>query len=283
MQRNAHLLTVKHFLADHKPSTRRDQIFLIDQSIIGKMVQAAKINKSDRVLEIGPGLGFLTDALSREAKEVLAIEIDERFKPYLEKLPPNVEVVYGDAYRLLNNKHFLWKSRPPTKTVSSIPYGQAQNMLHNYTNYSWYQGNLFWFAPLSLANKINHEPILSAYFQAEVLEHVPKSSFYPEPNTVSAIIHFKRISDPRVTGDFSIYLRRWFYNHEHIKLKNALREGIIAATDKLKGKKVTQNEARALIAGLQIPQKDLEVLTNNIQPIYYFEIPEKLKLWFDSL
>ena len=280
---NSYLSTVKNFLKEYSLFAGKDQFFLVDQIVIDKMVKAAHISKSDRVLEIGPGLGFLTKALAQEAKEVIAIEIDERFKPYLDKLPPNVAVIYGDAYRLLNNKKFLWETRPPTKTVSSIPYSQAQNMLHNYTNYSWYQGDLVWLAPLSLANKVNQEPILGAYFQTKILERVSKSSFFPEPNTISAIIYFARIPNPKITGNFSIYLRRWLYNHEDIKVRNALREGIITAADKLKGRKVTKNNARTLITGLRIPQANLDALTSNIPPTYYVEVPKKLQRWFDDL
>jgi len=273
---------VKKFLLDNKAEIDKDQFFCIDENILNKMVEVAKINSTDCVLEIGPGLGFLTQKLSIKAKQVIAIEIDKKFKPYL-NLPNNVEVIYGNAYELLNNKNFLNNTKAPTKTVSSIPYSQAQNMLHNYTNHTWYQGDLIWLAPKSLADKINKEPILGAYFNAEIVMDVPKTAFYPEPNTLSAIIHFHRLSDPFISGDFEIYLRRWFYNNEQFKVKNMLREGIINVAKDLKQKIITKNEARELIKTLNIPNIELEKLTNNIRPEYYFDIPSKLKSWFDII
>lgn len=273
----------KEFIRTHPNNVQNDQFFLIDPSAIRQLIKAARVGSSDRVLEVGPGLGFLTRELAKVAKEVLAIEIERDFEPFLRELPPNVELVFGDAYRLLNNKDFLSRMRPPSKTVSSIPYSQAQNMLHNYTNWSWYQGDLVWLVPLSLAEKVNHEPILSAYFLAEVVEEVPKSSFYPEPNTSSAIIYFHRIPDPASTKDFAIYLRRWFYNNEDCKVKNTIREGVIKAAYDLKGKRITKNEARELLDFLEIPAIEQEKLTNNIRPEYYFEIPAKLLSWFKSL
>lgn len=266
-----------------KPDLLRDQFFLTDEEIIKKMVDIGKITKDDRVLEVGAGPGFLTRELASSAKDVLAIEIDKRFGPILRDLPGNVEVIYGDAYKLLNDKDFLRKTRPPTKTVSNIPYSQAQNMLHNYTNYSWYKGDLIWLAPTSLANKVNNEPILGAYFTAKVIEIVPKSTFYPEPKTSSAIIYFKRIPDPKKTKNFEIYFRRWLYNHEEWKVKNALREGIIKSGFDLKKVRVTKNEARKLISDLGIPDEELDKLTNNIRPEYYFEVPRKLESWFTEL
>ena len=265
------------------PSINKDQFFLVRHQVAKKMADAAKITKKDRVLEVGPGLGLITRELASRAKEVIAIEIDEQFKPVLKNLPKNVEVIYGNAYQLLNDKNFLADTKPPTKTVSSIPYSQAQNMLHNYTNHTWHKGDLVWLAPASLTNKTNNEPILGAYFKASIIEIVPKTSFYPQPNTASAIIYFQRIPDPKKTKNFEIYFRRWLYSHEKWKVKNAVREGIINAGFDLKKTKVTKNQAKKLIAGLNMPDSEINKLTNNIKPIYYFEIPKKLKNWFNSI
>ncbi|MBI2032552.1 MAG: hypothetical protein HYT09_02805 [Candidatus Levybacteria bacterium] len=270
---------VQKFIAKNGTNIKEDQYFLIDEDAINKLVEIADINDSDRVLEIGPGLGFLTKSLASKAESVIAIEKDEKFRETLSVLPKNVEVIFGDAYKLLNNQSFREKTSPPNKTVSNIPYSQAQNMLHNYTNHEWYQGDLIWVAPLSMVNKINNEPILGAYFHAELVEIVSKSSFYPEPNTTSAIIIFKRIPDPKLTKDFAIYFRRWLYSHEAWKVKNAIREGIIAAAFDLKNKKITKNQARELIERLNIPEQELEKLTNNISLNYYFDVPNKLREW----
>jgi len=260
-----------------KPNLSKDQFFLIDTKVIKKIVDIAQITKKDKVLEIGAGLGFLTHELALRAKEVITIEIDRQFETILKNLPSNVKVTYGDAYHLLNSKSFRAETKPPTKTVSSIPYSQAQNMLHNYTNSLWYQKDLVWLAPTSLANKVNNEPILGAYFTAEVIETVPKSAFYPQPNTASAIIYFKRIIDPKKTKNFTIYFRRWLYNHENWRVKNVLREGIVKAAYDLKGIRITKNEAKRLISSLGIPNRELNKLTNNIRPEYYFEIPPETR------
>lgn len=280
---NSLLEQVKEFLAENKAVIEKDQFFCIDETVFNKMIEVAQLSREDRVLEVGPGLGFLTRKLASKVKGIITIEIDEKFKPYLNRLPGNVEVIYGNAYKLLNDKIFLGHHQPPTKTVSNIPFSQAQNMLHNYTNYSWYRGDLIWLAPKSLAEKVNKEPILGAYFKAEIISEVPKSAFYPQPKTLSAIIHFHHLPDPLKSGDFTIYLRRWLYNHEQIKVKNTLREGIINASKDLKQKTITKNQARELIKTLNIPPAELEKLTNNVRPEYYFEVPTKLKPWFEAL
>jgi 16S rRNA A1518/A1519 N6-dimethyltransferase RsmA/KsgA/DIM1 with predicted DNA glycosylase/AP lyase activity len=194
-----------------------------------------------------------------------------------------VQIIYGDAYKLLNNHQFRKTLPPLTKVVSNIPYSRAQNMLHNYTSPNWYSGDLFWICPASLVDKVNREPILSAYFNAELKEIIPPGAFFPQPKTASAIVCFRRLPNPQETKDFNIFFRRWLYKHEEWKVKNALREGIIAAASELKTLKVTKNQARSLIATLNLPNTELERLTNNILPEYYFEISEKLSNWYNSL
>ncbi len=277
------LQQTKEFLAHNPANVSKDQFFLVDPKVISELIASAHITSHDRVLEIGPGLGFITTELAQQAGEVVAIEIDERFKPFLNALPANVEIQYGNAYQLINNKQFRAKTKPFTKVVSSIPYSQAQNMLHNYTNYVWYRGDLIWLAPKSLAEKVNREPILGAFFRAEIVMDVPKTAFFPQPNTTSAIINFKRIEDPTLSKNFEVYLRQYFYNHEHIKVKNMLRESIIDAAWDLKNKKVTKNQARELVAALAIADEELEMLTNNIKPHYYFSIPKTLLNWFNGI
>lgn len=267
-----HLDRVKSFISRQPADIKRDQFFLIDPDVMKQLIKTAKITKKDRVLEVGTGLGFVTEMLAVRSKSVLSIEIDTRFKPYTNRLPSNVELIYGDAYRLLNDTEFRASHKPPTKTVSSIPYSQAQNMLHNYTNWKWYQGDLVWLAPITLAEKVNKEHILSAYFKAEVIQEVSKSAFFPQPNTTSAIIYFHRIPNPVETKNADIYFRRWLYNHEDMKVRNALREGIIAMGRDLHQCIISKKQAKQILTHLELPEAELEKLTNNIRPEYYFQL-----------
>jgi len=273
------MIKIKQILKKHKisPDIKKDQYFLTSKKVINEIIKTAGITKEDRVLEIGPGLGFLTQELSRTAKEVIAIEIDTAFKTILNQLPRNVKIIYGDAYKLLNDKTFTSQIKSPTKVISNIPYSQAQNMLHNYTNSDWYDGDLVWLAPMSLVDKINEEPILGAYFKAKLVRKVGKKSFYPQPKTTSAIIYFEKIADPIKTKNTSVYLRRFFYNYEHLKVKNMVREAIIQSSFDLKNKVVTKKQAKEIIKKLAIPREELEKLANNMKPDYYFSIPKKLE------
>jgi len=81
-----------------RPARSKGQNFLIWEHVYEKIVAAAGLQKSDTVLEVGPGLGFLTEKLSRKAKEVIAVELDDRLAEVLrerlaEQKIENVEVV----------------------------------------------------------------------------------------------------------------------------------------------------------------------------------------------
>lgn len=174
---------------------KEDLDFLVDSLVIEKLIKAAKIGPKDRVLEIGPGLGFITKALGKIARHVLGVEINKTFKIYLSNLDNNVDIFFEDIKKVLQDEVFLKRTKVPTKVVSNIPYSQAQDILLTFAKSKWYKGDLVWIAPTSFADKINAEPILSKYFKASVIEKIPNSAFYPQPNTDSAIIYFRRIQN----------------------------------------------------------------------------------------
>lgn len=267
---------VLDFLSKNSPKLIYDQNFLINEKIIKQLVEAANINKKERVLEIGTGLGFLTEELAKKAREVISIEIDERFKPFLKRMPVNVRLIFGDAYKLFCDKKFTKSLGMIDKIVSNVPYSKAENLLHPLAKGGWFAGDFFWIAPLSLVNKINFNPIFSAYFKAFLLKKLAKDDFYPSPKTSSAIIHFKRIPSPEKTGDRSIFLRRFLYEHEDWKLKNALREGIILMAKKLQNKFISKKQAKGLLNKFQLDSDDLEKYVANINLDLYWQIAEKL-------
>ncbi|MGO8988507.1 MAG: 16S rRNA (adenine(1518)-N(6)/adenine(1519)-N(6))-dimethyltransferase RsmA [bacterium] len=113
---------------------RLGQHFLVDPNILNKVVRTAEVGKQDVVLEIGPGLGGMTLALSREAKKVIAVEIDPKLVAILKekmKQHHNVEVVKSDILRV-DFKHFLEKEGHPVKVVANLPYQISTPLLFRF-------------------------------------------------------------------------------------------------------------------------------------------------------
>ena len=101
-----------------RPNKRLGQHFLISQKVLQKIIQTANLSKNDIVLEIGPGLGILTQELAQKAKKVIAIEKDERMVEILKDVLgdyKNVEIIQGD---ILKEKLQITNY----KIVANIPY-----------------------------------------------------------------------------------------------------------------------------------------------------------------
>lgn len=267
---------VKKFEKLNRIKEELDQNFLIDQEVIDELVRAADIKKNERIIEIGIGLGFITSPLAKKAKEVISIEIDQRFKPFLKNLPENVKLIFADVYKLFCDKKWKNDIGKINKIIGNIPYRKAENLLHPIIKNGWFSGELFWIIPASFVNKVNNHPIFSAYLKAHLLKKISKQSFYPMPKTVSAIVHFQRINDPINTKDIDIFIRRWLYEHEHWKLKNALREGIIAAGQKITDQFITKNQARKIIGQLKIETCYLEKNVFGLSHSLYWSISKSL-------
>ncbi len=238
--------------------TQKDQNFLVDKVILDDFIKSINIKPTERIIEVGTGLGFLTEKIAYLCKELISIEIDERFKKYLPKFPKNVKIIFADAYKLFCDKNFTLNIGKIDKIIGNFPYSQLENFLHPLMKGGWFHNDLFIIGPASFVNTVNKNPIFNSYFNAFLIKKIAKTSFYPQPKTVSGIIHLKRRINPLKDKDFSIYLKRFLYEHEHYKLKNGLREAIISLGKDLKNIFISKNQARLLVKKLYLPKNLLE-------------------------
>lgn len=220
-----------------------DQFFLSDKKVLQKLIEVAAIKDNDTVLEIGAGKGMVTRELAKKAKKVLAVEIDEQFKPDLEKLPKNVEVIFEDFFVFWENKERLRFN----KVVSNLPSSLVEPVMHKFTSVNFEMMVLL--VPLIFVAKLTKHPFFGAYYEFELIEKVGKESFSPQPKTNWAIIKITKRPPPASTQNWSDYLVRFVYEHEQAKLKNSLMEAVIRIY-KLKGKALTKNQARKIIEEL---------------------------------
>jgi len=231
------------------PDSHFDQHFLFDKQILSFIVESAEVNPNDIVLEIGPGTGSLTHLLAKKAKKVIAIEVDKQFKPALENLPGNVEIIFGDAreYLLKDKKGKVHKSN---KLVSNLPYELGEPIMH-YFNFARHLEKIILLIPKSFSNKIKNNPIFSAFFSIKSLKEVDRNKFYPIPKTDSEIISiiYKPLYEEDKNED--TYIRRKLYMQEEKKLKNGLLD-IIISLSKLKGDILTKRKTKEIINSFKI-------------------------------
>ncbi len=209
---------------------QHDQHFLTNIDVVKASIKAAEPNKSDTILEIGPGKGILTRELAKKCKEVIAIEIDESLKAELAKLPKNVEILYGNALKLIDDVHF-------SKIVANIPYSIIEPLFGKLLKLEFEAAVLLIgqnFYEL-LNGKEKWGIISKLFFEVEKLMDVPKGYFEPSPRTDSVLI--KIIPRKKLLSENEKIMKELILQDDK-KLRNALLFALV----RVKG--LTKNQAR---------------------------------------
>lgn len=197
---------IKNFLRKNNisPSYARGQNFLIDKNILEKIIEAADLKKSDVVLEIGAGFGTLTEELAEKAEKVITVESDRGILPILKKnlaKYENVEIVENDILRIAN--HELRIMNHGYKIIANLPYQITSAVLRKFLENEPRPSEMVVMVQKEVAERICALPgemsILSVSVQffghPEIIQIVPRSSFYPEPEVDSAILRVSRIKN----------------------------------------------------------------------------------------
>ncbi|MDH4619130.1 16S rRNA (adenine(1518)-N(6)/adenine(1519)-N(6))-dimethyltransferase RsmA [Brevibacillus sp. AY1] len=192
------------------------QNFLIDTNILHNIIAAADLTKEKAAIEIGPGIGALTEQLGRAAGKVMAIEIDQRLLPILsDTLSPydNVDVVHGDVLEL--NLQELIEDKlagfEKISVVANLPYYVTTPILMKLLEERLPLENIVVMIQKEVAERIAAKPgtkeygslSVAAQFYADtqVAMIVPASVFVPRPNVDSAVIRLKVRDRPAVEVD----------------------------------------------------------------------------------
>ena len=178
------------------------QNFLIDPHVLDKIVDAAQITKDDFVLEIGPGIGTLTQYLCENARQVLAVEIDDKLIPILkETLQPydNVEVLHGDILKQdIQQIADTYNDGKPIKVVANLPYYITTPIIMELFESHVPLANVTVMVQKEVADRMNAEPgtkdygalslAVQYYAKPYIAAFVPPNCFMPRPNVGSAVI-----------------------------------------------------------------------------------------------
>jgi 16S rRNA (adenine1518-N6/adenine1519-N6)-dimethyltransferase len=210
-----------------KPRKKLGQSFVTDRALLERMVAHADLKQRDIVLEIGAGLGFLTELLAKNAGRVIAIEVDSKLLKILsDRLSTfkNVEIVYGDILKIAFPKF--------TKVVSNPPYAISSPLIFRLLEKKFDRGILTFqeeFARRLVAQKGTNEygrltVMVYYYAEAELLEPVSEDSFYPSPNVASIVVYLKTRNPPFRVLDEGLFsaLVRALFTQRNRKVKKAL-------------------------------------------------------------
>lgn len=192
------------------------QNFLIEPKILEKMVSVAEINEQTTVIEIGPGIGALTEVLALHAKKVLAFEIDERFVNILqETLAPydNVQVMHQDILKVdFQSEALSWLyDVEHLVVVANLPYYITTPIIMNLIKSRVPFERLTMMMQKEVAERMTAEVgtkqyssltiAIQNYMHSEIAMIVPKTVFIPRPNVDSAVLNLTRRDQPLVEVD----------------------------------------------------------------------------------
>ena len=181
------------------------QHFLLDRSVIERIVSFAGIKSDDRVLEIGPGTGILTEALAARAGIVYAVEVDPDLAGALCGRAPNVQVINADALKVELPDY--------NKIVSNLPYQISSKITYRLLSRPFELAVLMFqkeFALRMMARPGSKEygrlGMVAGFFcQIEILESVPRTAFRPVPEVESSIVRLRPRTQRARSRSSSVY------------------------------------------------------------------------------
>jgi len=182
------------------PQRSKGQNFLISESVYDYIVKAADLRAEETVLEVGPGLGFLTAKLAARVKQVIAVELDDKLADYLQagldwQNITNVKVVNQDILKFNLADHFP-DENIPYKIVANLPYNITSFFLRHFLSIKRRPASLVLMLQKEVAERIVAQPpemsllavSVQYYAQPEILRIVKAGNFWPEPKVDCALV-----------------------------------------------------------------------------------------------
>ena len=187
------------------------QNFLVDERVLGKIVSSAEISKDDVVIEVGPGIGTLTQALAKEAYKVVAVEIDTTLVPILGELLSdfdNIEIINEDILKVDVNAIAEKYPDKKIKMVANLPYYITTPIIMNVLENHIPVESITVMIQKEVAYRMKAQPstkdygslslAVQYYCEPYLVANVPQNCFMPRPNVDSAVINLTVMDKPKV-------------------------------------------------------------------------------------
>lgn len=215
------------------------QNFLIDTHVLEKIIAAAGVTEDDCVLEIGPGIGTMTQYLAEHARHVIAVEIDTNLIPILEETLKdygNITVINNDILKVdINKLTEDYNDGRPIKVVANLPYYITTPIIMGLFEGGVPIDNITVMVQKEVAERMQVGPgskdygalslAVQYYADAYIVANVPPNCFIPRPGVGSAVIRLTRHKEPPVEVDdpkLMFKLIRASFNQRRKTLQNGL-------------------------------------------------------------
>ncbi len=222
---------------------RFGQNFLIDENIIRKIIDASEITNEDLVIEIGPGIGTLTQYIAERAGEVVAIEIDKALIPVLEETLkdwPNVTIINQDILKIDLRKLITDRNKgQPAKIIANLPYYITTPIIMKVLEEQIPVSSMIFMMQKEVAERIEAAPgtkeygalslAVNYYSEISHVSEVPPNCFIPRPNVSSRVICMKKYEKPPVRAENEELLFRLIrasFNQRRKTFANSVRNAL---------------------------------------------------------
>lgn len=255
------------------------QNFLIDEHVLNKIIAAAGVTKEDMVLEIGPGFGTMTQYLSENAREVVAVEIDKELIPVLNDTLSdydNVTIINEDILKIDIEKLVQERNGGnPIKVVANLPYYITTPIIMGLLENHIPVDNITVMVQKEVAMRMQAKPgtkdygalslAVQYYAKPYIAANVPPNCFIPRPNVGSAVIRLELFDEPPVNVKdekmmFSVI--RASFNQRRKTLQNSIVNGGLPFTKEQISKALGKMELADTIRGEALSLEQFAKLTD---------------------
>ena len=274
------------------------QNFLIDTRVLERIIDSAEITKDDCVLEIGPGIGTMTQYLAEAAREVVAVEIDKNLIPILQNdtlaAYDNVTIINDDILKVDINKIVQEKNNgQPIKVVANLPYYITTPIIMGLFESHVPLQSITIMVQKEVADRMQVGPgtkdygalslAVQYYAKPEIVANVPPNCFIPRPNVGSAVIRLTRHDVPPVQVKDEAYmfaLIRASFNQRRKTLLNGLTNaGNLGVTKEQITEALEKMGLPATIRGEALTLEQFGELSNLLKALTSFPCYDRLKIY----
>ena len=231
-------------LFEINPERSKGQNFLVSSQVYDDIVRMSDIKSDDEILEVGPGLGFLTVRLAKQANRVVAVELDDKLAGYLQaglaaSGQEKIKVINQDILKFNPSSEF----NNNYKIVANLPYNISSIFLRSYLSGPKKPEKIILMLQKEVAQRIVAKPgdmsllalSVQYYSEAKILQYVNSYNFWPEPEVDSAIIEIELKNRSFNFVDDKIFFRlaKAGFSAKRKMLKNNLAGGLYLGPNKI--------------------------------------------------
>jgi 16S rRNA (adenine1518-N6/adenine1519-N6)-dimethyltransferase len=260
------------------------QNFLIDDSVLNGTVEAAGITRDDTVLEIGPGIGTMTQYIAESAGKVIAVEIDKMLIPILAdtlSAYDNIKVINQDILKVDIEKIVSEEnSGKPIKVVANLPYYITTPILMKLLDSELPIESITVMVQKEVADRMAEKPgskdygalslAIQYYTEPTMVQVVPPSCFIPQPGVDSAVIHLKCHKQPPVetaNSKFMFAIIRAAFAQRRKTLSNGVANGNLGLNREQVVDALTEMGLNPAVRGEKLSLEEFAQLSNLLYPL----------------